>query len=159
MHNTETKVSLWKVPEDVQAVIDTMPPEDEATKELKAKKKLASDTDGLKQEVSEPRGIKRLAPAALETEGKDGTGAADINEEEEDEEDEEGEEEEEGSEDEHDAHGNKRLKTGEAVEFTEDDVAWQLEAMAEEYGFEEDDFEEGEDMIAEDNINSFKVCD
>ena len=35
VHNTETKASLWKAPDDVQAAIDTMSPEEGKPGELK----------------------------------------------------------------------------------------------------------------------------
>jgi len=41
------------------------------------------------------------------------------------------------------------------VEFTEEDIAWQLEAMAEEYGLEEEDLQE-EDLPAEDAVQIFR---
>jgi hypothetical protein len=76
-------------------------------------------------------------------------------------EEEEGEEEEDDEDDEEeddDEHAQKRLKTeGAPLEFTEDDVAWQLSAMAEEYGLGEEDLEEGEGMAEEDNLYLFKV--
>lgn len=41
------------------------------------------------------------------------------------------------------------------VEFTEEDISWQLEAMAEEYGLEEEDLQE-EDLPAEDAVQIYR---
>lgn len=148
----------------MQAAIDTMPLEDE-TMEPKAKKakvatELEKDIRG--EDGLEPRGIERPVSGSMETKGGD---VRSVEAEGEGEEEDEGEGEGEGEDDSEDGgerHKNKRLKTGDAtssrpVEFTEDDIAWQLEAMAEEYGLDEEDLEEGEEMTEEEGVGLFKV--
>ncbi|KAL7276209.1 hypothetical protein RUND412_000794 [Rhizina undulata] len=170
VHNTETKESLWKAPEDLQAAIDAMPEETPEEKEARRKvreerrrirKEKGKEVEVVqkeeepkggeeeqKEEEEKPRGVKRSASAALES-------GASAKEEPEEETEEEEEEEEEDEEDEHD---EKRLKTeGEAsgpIEFTEDDIAWQLAAMGEEY-LEEEEYE-GEGL-EEDTLTQFKA--
>lgn len=141
-----------------------MPTENEIVKEPKVKKTqvIAMSGDTKKVIKPEPRGTKRpaLAAVGIKNEGERSAGAESEEEDEEDEEDEENEDEDEdGDEEVKQEHGNKRLKTGPSgpVEFTEDDIAWQLEAMAEEYGLDEEDLEEGEEMTEEENIGLFKV--
>lgn len=144
-----------------------MPSENEIAKEPKVKKTqvIAMSGDTKKVIKPEPRGTKRPALAAVDIKGEGERNAGTENEEEEeedeeDEEDEENEGEDEGGDREvEQGHGSKRLKTGPSgpVEFTEDDIAWQLEAMAEEYGLDEEDLEEGGEMTEEENISLFKV--
>ena len=170
VHNTETKASLWKAPEDVQAAIDTMSPEEGIPEELKKgkSKEAAALEGGSKTEVkSEQEERRRAVSAAAATVKMGGGGSkaldranAALEEQEEDKEgDEEGDEVEDEGEEEMEEYAQKRLKTLEQgpVEFTEDDVAWQLEAMAQEYGLDEEDFDEGGEMTDEDNIYLFKV--
>ena len=97
---------------------------------------------GAGEEEGAPRGRKRSA-SALGDEG----------EEEEDEEEYE-EYEEEDEEDEEAPEGHPPPPTG-PVEFTEDDVAYQLEALAAEYGLEEEDMIEGEDLPEESAVQIF----
>lgn len=138
-----------------------MPTENEIVKEPKVKKTQVIAMSGDTKKVIKPelRGTKRpaLAAVGIKNEGERSAGASE-EEDEEDEEDEENEDEDEDG-DEEQWHGNKRLKTGPSgpVEFTEDDIAWQLEAMAEEYGLDEEDLEEGGEMTEEENIGLFKV--
>lgn len=165
IHNPQTKRSLWKAPGDIQAAIDIMPPENEIAKEPRVKKIKAvmpGKEDTREVTESESRGTKRPVSAAMSARDSGRNANAEGEEEdEENEEDEEGEdedEEEEGDE----GHENKRLKTGGAtppgpVEFTEEDIAWQLEAMAEEYGLNEEDLDESGEMTEEENIELFKV--
>lgn len=138
-----------------------MLPENEIAKEPRVKKikAVVMSGKGDTREVteSESRGTKRPASAAVS--GVRGANAE--GEEEEGEENEEGEDEDEDEEG-NEGHENKRLKTGEAtpprpVEFTEEDIAWQLEAMAEEYGLDEEDLHESGEMTDEENIELFKV--
>ena len=99
-----------------------------------------------------PRGRKRSASAAELGDGSRG-----------DEEGEEGYDEEEYEEDEEPPEGAPKWDGGQTsggapsgpVEFTEEDIAWQLEAMAEEYGLEEEDLQE-EDLPAEDAVQIFR---
>ncbi|RPA96672.1 hypothetical protein L873DRAFT_1829322 [Choiromyces venosus 120613-1] len=171
VHNTETKASLWKAPEDVQAAVDSMPPEEDKPKERKKDKgkEVAVVKSGSKAEVraeqEERRRAVSAAAAVVKTEEvKDKTpdGASAVPQEEEEDEDvedvEDDEDEYEEEDDENNEYAQKRLKTSEQgpVEFTEDDVAWQLEAMAQEYGLDEEDLGEGEEMTDEDNIYLFK---
>ncbi|KAG0130891.1 hypothetical protein HOY82DRAFT_578986 [Tuber indicum] len=133
VHNTTTKASLWKAPEDVQAAIDAMPPEEDQPKDRKkGKSKEAATPEGgsgnkVRSEQEERRRVASVAAAAAAAlkmeEGRGGS--------------------------------LDRAKQG-PVEFTEDDVAWQLEAIAQEYGFDEEDPDEGEEMTDEDNIYLFK---
>ncbi|KAF8429766.1 hypothetical protein EV426DRAFT_582699 [Tirmania nivea] len=102
----------------------------------------------------EPRGRKRSASAAelgdRDREGEEG-------EEEYDEEYEEDEEQPEGApkwDGGQPSAGGGGVPSG-PVEFTEEDIAWQLEAMAEEYGLEEEDLQE-EDLPAEDAVQIFR---
>lgn len=170
IHNPQTNVSLWKAPEDIQIVIDAMPPGNETAKEPRVKKIKIVATPG-KEDIKEiaqpePRGTKRPASTAMEAKSNGGRGSG-AEGEEENQEDEENEEDEESSysnEDEEgeEGHENKRLKTGgpvppKPVEFTEEDIAWQLEAMAEEYGLDEEDLDESGEMTEEENIGLFKV--
>ncbi|KAG0639452.1 hypothetical protein HOY80DRAFT_1009532 [Tuber brumale] len=162
VHNTKTKASLWKAPEDVQAAIDAMPSEEDNPKERKkGKSKEAAVPEGgsgieVRSEQEERRRPVPVAAAAVEMEeGKGGTpdrASAALQEQEEEDEDEDEDEDEE------EEYAQKRLKTSEQgpVEFTEDDVAWQLEAIAQEYGLDEEDLDEGEEMTDEDNIYLFK---
>ena len=157
VHNMETKASLWKAPDDVQAAIDAMPPNEEKPKRSttvgEAETPPVPQGNPTSEEQSESRGRKRSASAVLrmEEEGEKGEAEGTPALEEEDEGDEDGE-------DEDDEHAQKKLKTeGAPVEFTEEDVAWQLSAMAEEYGLGEEDLEEGEGMAEEDNIYLFKA--
>lgn len=142
-----------------------MPPENEIAKEPRVKKiktvVLSGKGDTREVTESESRGTKRPASAAVSTKDSGGRGANAEGEEEEGEENEEGEDEDEDEEG-NEGHENKRLKTGEAtpprpVEFTEEDIAWQLEAMAEEYGLDEEDLHESGEMTDEENIELFKV--
>jgi hypothetical protein len=173
VHNLETKASLWKAPDDVQAAIDAMPPEEQLPKQPKKEKvEVAPEQTKVKTEDSEPRGRKRSASVVLKEESgsdKVGTGESggpteesaggDGNKEKkEDEEEEDDDDDDEDDDDEDDEHDQKRLKTGGPQEFTEEDIEWQLAAMAEEYGLEEEDLEEGEEMAEEDNIALFRVC-
>lgn len=165
IHNPQTKVSLWKAPEDVRVAINAMPPENETAKEPRVKKIkiVAMPGKGDIKEVAEPelRGTKRPASAVMGAKNNGGRGAKVEDEGEENEEDEESgnsDEDEEGEE----GHESKRLKTGgpappRPVEFTEEDIAWQLEAMAEEYGLDEEDLDESGEMTEEENIGLFKV--
>jgi len=164
VHNTETKVSLWKAPEGVQAAIDTMSPEGGKPAELKKGKgkEAAAPESGSGTEVRSEQEERRRAVSAAaavkmgegggETPNRTNTALQEQEDEEEDEEEDEGE-------DEMEEYAQKRLKTLEQgpLEFTEDDVAWQLEAMAQEYGLDDEDFDEGEEMTDEDNIYLFKV--
>jgi len=54
-------------------------------------------------------------------------------------------------------HDIKRQRTEEAVEFNEEDIAWQLGAMAQDYGLDEEDMDGGEDMSLQDASVIFKV--
>lgn len=168
IHNPQTKRSLWKAPEGIQAAIDIMPPENEIAKEPRAKKikaVMSEKEDTREVTESESRGTKRPALAAMSIRDSGGRNVnAEGEEEEDEEENEEGEEGEDEDEDEEgdEGHENKRLKTGGAtppgpVEFTEEDIAWQLEAMAEEYGLDEEDLDESGEMTEEENIELFKV--
>lgn len=136
-----------------------MLPEDKTTKELRAKKTrvviVPEKGDNRREDELEPRGTKRPAPTPG---GIGGESVKNVEVEDEDEDEEDEEDEESGEEN----HENKRLKTSKAttsgpIEFTEEDIAWQLEAMAEEYGLEEEDLGEGEEMTEEENIGMFKV--
>lgn len=107
-------------------------------------------------EGGEPRGSKRSASAAaLGDGGEEGEGS-----------DEEGEGEyyEEGDDDYSDSEapsrprwdgGNSNSAPTGPIEFTEDDIAWQLSAMAEEYGLVEEDLEATEDLPASEAIHIF----
>ncbi|CUS13036.1 unnamed protein product [Tuber aestivum] len=165
VYNTETKVSLWRAPEDVQAAIDTIPLEEDKPKERKKGGSREATERGSGIEVmSEQQERRRLISATTtkaKMEGGEGEAPdranAELQEQEEDKE--EGEEEdEEEEEEEEEEYAQKRVKTSEQgpVEFTEDDVAWQLEAIAQEYGLDEEDFGEGEEMTDEDNTYLFK---
>ncbi|PWW80782.1 hypothetical protein C7212DRAFT_274136 [Tuber magnatum] len=162
VHNTETKASLWMAPEDVQTAIDAMPPEEGKPKTRKDKSKEAVE-GGSRTGVRSEQGGKRrtVSVAATEVKMEEGKGEtpdrASVELQEQGEDEEEGEEESEAEEDEEE-YAQKRLKTSEQgpVEFTEDDVAWQLEAMAQEYGLDEEDLGEGEEMTDEDNTYLFK---
>lgn len=147
-----------------------MPPENEIAKEPRAKKIKAvmpEKEDTREVTESESRGTKRPALAAMSIRDSGGRNVnAEGEKEEGEEENEEGEEGEDEDEDEdeegYEGHENKRLKTGGAtppgpVEFTEEDIAWQLEAMAEEYGLDEEDLDESGEMTEEENIELFKV--
>ena len=166
VHNTETKASLWKAPDDVQAVVDTMSPEEGKSREpKKGKGKEVAALEGRSgaevrsEQEKRRRAVSAVSAAAAAVKAGEGGGEAPDRENarlQEQGEDEEEEDEEEEMEE----YAQKKLKTLEQgpLEFTEDDVAWQLEAMAQEYGLDEEDFDEGEEMTDEDNIYLFKVC-
>jgi len=170
VHNTETKASLWKAPDDVQAAIDRMSPEEDKSGELKkgkCKKVTALGGESRAEVRSEQEERRRaVSAAAAAVKMEEGGGEvpdrenATLQGQEEDQEEEDEEDEGDEGEEEMEEYAQKKLKTLEQgpLEFTEDDVAWQLEAMAQEYGLDEEDLDEGEEMTDEDNIYLFKVC-
>ncbi|KAF8471291.1 hypothetical protein BDZ91DRAFT_677775, partial [Kalaharituber pfeilii] len=177
VHNTVTKESLWKAPEEVQKALDKMKEmseevlkkwdeeyrrkredekererqkERERIKEEKEKEEEEEEVGGeyeyeqVEEEeeeqadeegVAEPRGRKRSASAAL---GGDG-----------------GPEEENDEE-----HAEKRARTTPAptapVEFTEEDIAYQLESLAADYGLGEEDLEADSELPPEEAAHIFK---
>lgn len=145
MHNPETKESFWKFPPDVmKGVIEF----DRIEREKKERRERGEPSDLEDEEAA----AAELA-AADEREGSSVrpsvTPAADNKDydseeyEEVEVTDEEDAEEEDGP--------SKRQKTGEegeeAVEFDEDDIAWQLQAMGEDYGLDPGEYGDvGEDL-------------
>jgi hypothetical protein len=155
VHNPETKMSLWTPPKEVQEKIDVLPPVDEEQeKRQRAERKARKAAEKAEAERIRMEEARKSAPAEegvpsskkprMEQEDSE-MGEAAVEEEEEDE---EGGEEEEGE--------AKPNQPPAAQEFTEEDIAWQLEAMAEEYGLAEEDFEEGDELAPEESIGLFR---
>jgi hypothetical protein len=165
IHNPETKQSLWAAPEELKDVLTQMeklPMEEERSLERNRRRTAAlakqqeeehlmrmadtyddsaSDQGDALQDDASTRGVKRHVSATVEDEQM-------VEEDEYYDEDEYFDEE----------HDEKRLRTGEdaPVEFTEDDIAWQLGAMAEDYGLDDEDLEGNEDMPISDAAVVFK---
>lgn len=122
MYNTRKKESFWKIPEELKSVVEQF--------ERREKERQEAVAEAM-------RGVKR-GSAALE--------------EEESEEEEEGSEEEEEESDEEDENPAKRLKTGQEATtepgFTDEDIAYQLQAMGADYGGDPGEY--GEDVGYED---------
>ncbi|KAF3936678.1 hypothetical protein ABW19_dt0200092 [Dactylella cylindrospora] len=163
IHNPETKESLWSAPDDLKDAIEQMEKlslSEERERERVRRRQAALERQRKEQEEAmadeyddakeyyEPeeeedgtstRGIKRQASATVEGD--------------------EGEDEDYYDDDEYfdEEHDEKRMRLeGGQVEFTEDDIAWQLGAMAEDYGLDEEDLEGAEDLPAEDGVLLFK---
>ncbi|KAI5849753.1 hypothetical protein BZA05DRAFT_374931 [Tricharina praecox] len=171
VHNIETRASLWTAPKEVQEKIDVMPPVDQEQERRERRERRARKAaEKVEKERVEKERLRALMPAKVE-EGEpsakkvrtdEAAGPADEvmkeaqaeeeHDEAEAEEEKEGEEEEEEESDEE----HQQPPPNQAQEFTEEDIAWQLEAMAEEYGLGEEDFEEGEELAPEDTIALFR---
>ncbi|EWC46828.1 hypothetical protein DRE_03840 [Drechslerella stenobrocha 248] len=171
IHNPETKESLWDAPASLKDAIEKMEKlsmGEERERERVRRRQSAldrqreekeEDTALAYEEEKEPvdpnpeyyepeeeevdregsHGVKRQISAA---------GAAG---------DEGGEEYYDDYDDYDEEHDEKRmrLEEGGPVEFTEDDINWQLGAMAEQYGLDEEDLE-GDDLAPEDGALLFK---
>jgi len=167
VHNLETRASLWTAPKEVQDQIDVMPPVDkEQERRKRAERRARKAAEKADKERVERERVRRMMPAKLE-EGEpsakkvrteEEAGAADEvmkeaqTEEGNDDEGEEAEEEEEEEEEEE----QQQPQRNQAQEFTEEDIAWQLEAMADEYGLGEEDFDEGDELAPEDSVALFR---
>lgn len=167
MHNTETGESLWKFPEDVMKAVVEWDVQRMKDKERKAKGENEED-------VAEATTSGAKKDDQSEAQDTQGTGEVDDNELASDEEYEEIEvtDDEEGDEDD---GPSKRQKTDEPMDFNEDDIAYQLEAMGEEYdmdetGFDEEDGDEVQlseedskalfyDLLDDHNINPYRTWD
>ena len=173
MHNLETRASLWTAPKEVQEKIDVMPPVDkEQERRERAERRARKAVEKAEKERIERERLRRMMPAKAE-EGEPSskkvrtdevTGPADdvmkeaqAEEDYKETEEEEGEEEEGEEEEEEEGEGEQQQPVvNQAQEFTEEDIAWQLEAMAEEYGLGEEDLEEGEELAPEDSSALFR---
>ncbi|KAK6351194.1 hypothetical protein TWF718_004364 [Orbilia javanica] len=167
IHNPETKESLWDAPESLKSAIESLEKlslEEERERERTRRRQSALDRQRREQEEAianqeeeygygeeeyyEPseeeggdggavaQGVKRQASAPAEGEEGDYYDDEDFDEE----------------------HDEKRLRmeAGGPVEFTEDDIAWQLGDIAAQYGLGEEDMGEAEDLAPEDGVLLFK---
>lgn len=152
VHNPETKESFWKFPPDVmKGVIEF----DRIGREKKERRERGEPSDIEDEQAA----AAELAAAELAAaEGREGSRErpsvtpAPVRKDYDSEEYEEVEvtDDEEGEED----GPAKRQKTGEdgedeAVEFDEDDIAWQLQAMGEEYGLDPGEYGDGDEDLPE----------
>ncbi|KAK6536580.1 hypothetical protein TWF281_000807 [Arthrobotrys megalospora] len=167
IHNPETKESLWDAPESLKSAIESFEKltlDEERDRERTRRRQSALDRQRREQEEA----FANQAEAAEEEEGFD-------DQEEYYEEDEEttlhgikrqasapaeGEEgdyydDEEEFDEEHDEK-RMRMEAGGPVEFTEDDIAWQLGDIAAQYGIGEEDMGETDDLAPEDGALLFK---
>ncbi|KAK6521080.1 hypothetical protein TWF506_001313 [Arthrobotrys conoides] len=167
IHNPETKESLWDAPESLKAAIESLEKlslNEERERERIRRRQSALDRQKREQEESianqeeeyeygeeeyyEPsegeegnegsavHGIKRQASAPAEDDEGDYYDDEDFDEE----------------------HDEKRLRmeAGGPVEFTEDDIAWQLGDIAAQYGLGEEDLGETDELAPEDGALLFK---
>ncbi|CAM1505747.1 Fc.00g113840.m01.CDS01 [Cosmosporella sp. VM-42] len=139
VYNPEKKTSYWRIPEKLMPGIlelDKARIREKVTGETEKKDTEKKDTGkkGIEENALEgPKG-RPTAKAPVAVEGHD-----DSSEYEEVEvTDDEGPE---GNDDE--VHPSKRQRTEDTVEFTEADIAMQLQAMGEDYGLEPGDFDDG----------------
>lgn len=141
VHNPETNESFWKFPEEVlKGVVEY----DRREREKKERKERGEESEDEAQEKVVPE-VERK-PSASEDRGPDRAN---------EEEDSDEYEEVEVTDDEDDQSRHKRARTDEGgedqpIEFNEEDIAWQLEAMGEdygldpgEYGYQDEEWEEG----------------
>ncbi|KAF2098416.1 hypothetical protein NA57DRAFT_12473, partial [Rhizodiscina lignyota] len=155
VHNTETGESLWRFPEHVmKAVLDW------DVKEIQKKERRER---GEPEEEEEESAVTLIVKPANDGEGENEEGGS-----EEEYEEVEVTDDEEEDEDEDGDGPSKRQKTDDQpVEFNEDDIAYQLQAMGEEYGLdegeygmdEEEDWEEGAEglpLTEEDSMALFR---
>lgn len=170
VHNTETKQSLWKFPQDVMmAVIDMDRLEWEAKKKAEGEPQdIQEQEESQSKEGERPdSSTKPLAAPEQEEYDSDSYEEVEVT-------DDEGQEEEEGEGDEGASSKRPRLSHDEQeppsgpVEFDEDDIAYQLAQMEEDYdqyeedaeapnGDEEDgDEDEGLPLTASDNLALFR---
>jgi hypothetical protein len=125
VYNPEKNTSYWRIPEKLMPGILEL---DKA----RIRGKAAGD-DGEKQESKEDTAA-----------GNDTTVATDDKMDGDSSEYEEVEvTDDEGADEEDDGHPSKRQRTEEPVEFTEEDIAMQLQAMGEDYGLEPGDYDDG----------------
>ena len=168
VHNLETKESLWTAPPELQEIINVMPPVDREQEKrerverrrrraerraeeerMKAVEKRAQAVAaGIVEPVAKKARVEDsgeqvtpAAPGTVKTPQPTQPVAAP---------DEEMEEEEEYESEEEDE------KPSGPQEFTEEDIAWQLEQMAEQYGLVDEDFEEGDELAPEESIAIFR---
>ncbi|KAF3917804.1 hypothetical protein ABW20_dc0104438 [Dactylellina cionopaga] len=164
VHNPETKESLWAVPDDLKDAIENLEKlslGEEREKERIRRRESALEKQRKEQEEAEADRNEFEDPSEYLYEPEEGEGdaasshgvkrqvSATV-------EGDEGEEEYYDDEDFEDEHAEKRmrLEQGGPVEFTEEDIAWQLGAMAEDYGLDEEDG--NEDFEVEDGVLLFK---
>jgi hypothetical protein len=148
VHNPETKVSLWTAPKEVQEKIDVLPPVDKEQERRERAERKARKAEAERVRMEESRNSAQAEEAAPSSKKPKIEGQ----EQEDAEMGEAAAEEEEGEE----AEEPKPNQPTTAQEFTEEDIAWQLEAMAEEYGLAEEDFEEGDELAPEESIGLFR---
>ncbi|GME51551.1 ff domain protein [Neofusicoccum parvum] len=147
VHNPDTQESFWKFPPDVMKGVVEF---DRVEREKRERKERGEPSD-----VDEEEAAAAELAAAEDREGSESRPSAvpvpvrkDYDSEEYEEvevTDDEGAEDEDGP--------SKRQKTGEdgeeAVEFDEDDIAWQLEAMGQDYGLDPGEYGDGGDELPE----------
>lgn len=142
VHNPETNESLWKFPQDVlKGVIEF----DRLEREKKERKERGEEVEEPSKETTaeEPAPVsEQAAPAELHAETEAAEGPEDSEYEEVEVTDSEGEEE---------GQPSKRARTDspgahdQPVEFTEEDMEYQLAAMGEEYGLDPGEYGEPSD--------------
>lgn len=169
VHNTDTKVSLWSALEDVQKAIEVFPeepPRMKRPKRSRIEKERAARLARMQQRerVALIPAKEGGNPHSMATEPTKEQGLAEAGDEEEE------DEVESGSEEPDTKHARIEARP-QQTEFTEDDVAFQLAAMADEYGLGEEDLDEsGEnalteeesqalflEMLTEHNVNPFST--
>lgn len=147
VHNPETRVSFWKAPSHLQAVIEEVEAQIE-------KQKGGASTEKIVLQKSEhapneaPTEEARLSPEQPASRAK--TGEVDEKEEEDQGVNSDDLEEIEVTDSEDDENPSKRQRfdvgaANAAREFNEDDIAYQLAAMEQEYGADEVEYGEGKD--------------
>ncbi|KAJ6261257.1 Pre-mRNA-splicing factor [Drechslerella dactyloides] len=165
IHNPETKESLWTAPDNLKDAIESMEKlslEEERERERIRRRQSALERQRQEEEeaLADEQEFDEAAEYSEQDEGEgDETNSHGVKRQlsaaaEGDEGDEEYYDEEEDFDEEHDLK-RMRLEEGGPVEFTEDDIAWQLGAMAEDYGLGDEDLE-GEDMAPDDGALLFK---
>jgi hypothetical protein len=175
IHNLETKSSLWTAPQEIQEMIDVMLPVDKAQErrereERRRQRKVMRETE-LKSEGAEGNGKEgqKENPNPMSISGHELWGEGPATKKRRLKDDDVqlgahagGEEEEEGrgrgeeEEEEEEEEENHHQKIDSIQEFTEEDIAWQLEAMAEQYDLAEDLEGPSETLTAEESTDIFR---
>ena len=154
VHNPETKESLWNAPAEVQEKIDAMPPPD-----IEAERAARQERRRRRAEIAAAENAKAAAEArakaAAERAAKQASEAPTEQEAEAEDDEDEYEYVEEEEEEESPDVKRAKLEDGGPIEYTEDDIAWQLQAMAEEHELDPEDLEEPE-LDPEEGANIFK---
>ncbi|KAK6361573.1 hypothetical protein TWF730_005293 [Orbilia blumenaviensis] len=171
IHNPETKESLWDAPDSLKSAIESLEKlslTEERDRERIRRRQSALDRQQREQDEAFANQVE------AEGEGEEEYYEDDYEGQEDDEtpvshgvkrqvsapaEGEEGDyyydDEDEDFDEEHDEK-RLRMEAGGPVEFTEDDIAWQLGDIAAQYGLEDEDMGETDDLAPEDGALLFK---